>query len=202
MEKVLLYIHGKDGSADEANRYKDIFADYDVIGLDYKGTTPWYVKDEFIKAYQELSKRYKSISILANSIGAYFAMNALSGAKIDRAFFVSPIVDMEKLILQMMDWSDITEKELEERKEIATYYGETLSWKYLCYARKHRIEWNVPTDVLYGENDNLTSLETISLFVRSHKATLSVMKNGEHWFHTKEQMNFLDNWLKQCLNIV
>mgnify|MGYP007037201117 CR=1 FL=1 len=21
------------------------------------------------------------------------------------------------------------------------------------------------------------------------------MKNGEHWFHTKEQMEFLDNWI-------
>lgn len=52
---------------------------------------------------------------------------------------------------------------------------------------------------LYGEKDNLTSFETISTFASFHKATLKVMKNGEHWFHTAEQMNFLDEWIKQCL---
>lgn len=25
--------------------------------------------------------------------------------------------------------------------------------------------------------------------------TLSIMKNGEHWFHTDEQMKFLDEWI-------
>ena len=29
-------------------------------------------------------------------------------------------------------------------------------------------------------------------------ATLTVMENGEHWFHTKEQMDFLSDWIKQC----
>ncbi len=26
--------------------------------------------------------------------------------------------------------------------------------------------------------------------------TLTIMKNGEHWFHTEEQMKFLDSWIK------
>jgi len=26
---------------------------------------------------------------------------------------------------------------------------------------------------------------------------LTVMKGGEHWFHTKEQMAFLDAWIKR-----
>ena len=29
------------------------------------------------------------------------------------------------------------------------------------------------------------------------KATLTVMEGGEHWFHTEEQMAFLDNWIKE-----
>jgi hypothetical protein len=24
-----------------------------------------------------------------------------------------------------------------------------------------------------------------------------VMEEGEHWFHTDEQMRFLDNWIKE-----
>ena len=26
-------------------------------------------------------------------------------------------------------------------------------------------------------------------------ADVTVMKNGEHWFHTEEQMRFLDEWI-------
>jgi hypothetical protein len=26
------------------------------------------------------------------------------------------------------------------------------------------------------------------------------MDGGEHWFHTDEQMEFLDRWIKQCQN--
>ena len=32
--------------------------------------------------------------------------------QVDKAFFISPIVDMEKLILDMMGWADITEEKL------------------------------------------------------------------------------------------
>lgn len=62
--------------------------------------------------YETLSKKYDSVSIIANSIGAYFAMNALSEKKLERAFFISPIVDMEKLIIDIMSWANVTEEEL------------------------------------------------------------------------------------------
>ena len=29
----------------------------------------------------------------------------------------------------------------------------------------------------------------------SRYASLTVMPEGEHWFHTEEQMAFLDNWI-------
>ena len=32
---LVIYIHGKGGSPNEAERYKKIFPDCDVIGLDY-----------------------------------------------------------------------------------------------------------------------------------------------------------------------
>ena len=30
-------------------------------------------------------------------------------------------------------------------------------------------------------------------------ATLTVMKGGEHWFHTDNQMAFLDQWIKKYI---
>lgn len=124
-------------------------------------------------------------------------MNALSGKQIEKAYFISPIVNMEQLIVDMMFWANVTEDELQDRKEIETTFGETLSWEYLCYVRKNPITWEIPTDVLFGEKDNLTSYATISEFAKQTKSTLTVMRNGEHWFHTEEQMKFLDEWINK-----
>ena len=43
---VILYIHGKGGTAAEAEHYKSLFPSCDVVGLDYKGYTPWETKKE------------------------------------------------------------------------------------------------------------------------------------------------------------
>lgn len=106
---------------------------------------------------------------------------------------------MEKLINDMMMWANVCEKDLMERKEIATDFGETLSWEYLCYVRENQVKWNIPTCILYGEQDNLTSYETVSEFSTKIGAELTVMQNGEHWFHTDEQMNFLDDWVRNSM---
>ena len=174
------------------NRY---FREYDVIGFDYKSQSPQEAEKEFPELLDGFCQTYKSVTIIANSIGAFFAMNTLADKKIEKAYFISPVVDMENLIGNMMLWANVTEDKLREQKEIQTSFGETLSWDYLCYVREHPIIWNIPTHILYGEKDNLTSYETISRFADKIGATLTVMKNGEHWFHTKEQMDFLSDWI-------
>ncbi|WP_428075721.1 alpha/beta hydrolase [Candidatus Avelusimicrobium luingense] len=195
--KALLYIHGKGGNADEAAYYKSLLPNYHVVGLDYHATTPWETKDELLSYYHSLARKYASISMIANSIGAYFAMNALGAEKIEQAFFISPIVDMEGLISRMMSAAQITPEELEKKQEIPTAFGETLSWKYLSYVKSHPLIWRAPTHILYGEKDTLIPLETIAAFAHRIRASLTIMKNGEHWFHTDEQMVFLEHWLKQ-----
>jgi pimeloyl-ACP methyl ester carboxylesterase len=195
MKRLVIYVHGKGGNAEESTHYQPLFDESDVIGFDYKSQNPWEAKNEFSCFYDLHSKGYDSIILIANSIGAFLSMNALADKRIEKAYFISPIVNMEKLIADMMMWANVTEDELCGKKEIQTDFGETLSWEYLCYAREHPIAWTVPTHILYGEQDNLTSYETISEFANQIKATLTVMKNGEHWFHTEEQMKFLDNWI-------
>lgn len=196
MREMFIYVHGKGGSAEEAEHYRRLFPDCCVIGFDYHSETPLEACDEFPAFFAEQHKTYEHISLIANSIGAFFAMSSLDESSVDSAYLISPVVNMEKLILQMMDRSNITESVLYEKQEIATDSGETLSWEYLCYVRRNQISWNVPTSILYGEHDNLNSLETVSEFAKIHNAALTVMPGGEHWFHTDEEMHFLDNWLK------
>lgn len=195
MRRLVIYIHGKGGNAEEAKHYQSLFAESDVIGFDYQSQNPWEAKSEFSHFYDLHSKEYDSVILIANSIGAFFSMSSLAEKKISQAMFISPIVNMEKLITDMMMWSNVTETELQSRKEIPTEFGETLSWEYLCYVREHPIVWSIPTCILYGGKDSLTSRETISEFADSIGAVLTVMEDGEHWFHTDVQMKVLDNWI-------
>ena len=199
MKKLVIYVHGKGGTAEEAKHYRTLFVESDVIGFDYKSQNPWEAKREFSDFYDLHSKEYNSVILVANSIGAYFSMNALAEKNISQAMFISPIVNMERLIADMMMWSNVTEAELESKKEIPTEFGETLSWEYLCYVRKHPIKWSIPTRILYGGKDHLTSRETISGFADRIGADLTVMEDGEHWFHTEEQMNVLDHWISNSI---
>ncbi len=200
MKQIVIYVHGKGGCAEEAEHYKPLFPDHAVIGFDYQSQNPWEAKKEFTRYFDLYKKEYDSIILVANSIGAFFAMNALSEKQIKSAVFISPIVNMEKCITDMITRENVTEDLLHSKKEIHTEFGETLSWEYLCYVRNHPIAWNVPTYILYGERDNLTSMETISGFASKIGASLTVMKNGEHWFHTDEQMAFLDDWIRNTVS--
>ena len=40
-EDLVLYVHGKGGSAHEAGHYKMLFPNHEVIGFDYQSQTPW-----------------------------------------------------------------------------------------------------------------------------------------------------------------
>ncbi|MBQ6348426.1 MAG: alpha/beta hydrolase [Clostridia bacterium] len=195
MKEAALYIHGKGGSAAESEHYKALFPECEVVGLDYQTFTPWETGAEIRSAVEALKAEDKRVILIANSIGAYFSMSAGIDAMIESAWFISPVVDMEKLITDMMRWADVTEAELEAGGTIHTSFGEDLSWNYLCYVRSHPMAWTAPTRILYGSLDDLTSLETITDFAKKHNAALTVMEGGEHWFHTEDQMRFLDNWI-------
>lgn len=201
MNKAVVYIHGKGGSAGEAEHFKPLFSGFDVIGFDYRSQTPWQAKTEFASFFDTLDKRYGKTVLIANSIGAYFSLHALYDRRIDQALLISPVVDMERLILDLMAWSGVTEVDLQERKEIPTSFGETLSWDYLCDVRNNPIHWEIPTEILYGENDVLIPRETVTAFADRVGAHLTVMPKGEHWFHTEEQMQFLDLWIRRSAKI-
>lgn len=197
MKNVIVYVHGKGGNAEEANYYRKFFNDdFDIIGFAYKSENPWDAKAEFSDYFDSIIHEYNKIILIANSIGAYFSLISLADKKIEKAMLISPIVDMERLILDMMTRVNVSEEELSVKKEIETPFGETLSWEYLSYVRKNPIHWNIPTGILYAEKDNIISISTMTDFSKKINANITIMSGGEHWFHTKEQMDFLDNWIK------
>lgn len=204
--RVYLYIHGKNGSKEEALDFAELAcpAGYQVLALDLpeygerknapERLLPWVVIPELQFICQYAKVHWRSVSLRATSIGAWLSMMALQDKELKQALFVSPVVDMEDLITNMMQWAGVTEAQLQQAGEIPTTFGETLSWKYLCWVREHPLQWHTPTQVLYGEKDNLTSREVLDRFKSSTGAHLTIMADGEHWFHTELQLAVLQSW--------
>ena len=211
-ENLFLHIHGKMGCKEEAARLAEIVCPkgYQVLSIDLPGHgertgemerfVPWEVVPELQAVYGFARQRWKKIRLYANSIGAYFSLLAFREAELEKSLFVSPVLDMEKLVQKMMGWAEVTREQLEHAGEIPTAFGETLSWKYLTYAAEHRItKWDSPTAILYAGLDHLTARETARDFARRFGCTVTVLENGEHWFHTAEQLAVLDAWIRREL---
>lgn len=204
---VYLFIHGKCGCKEEAVDFAGTVClwGWQVLAIDLpehgsrKGETdafdPWHVVPELQTVLAYAKEHWSRFRLRANSIGAWFSMLAFSEEAPERCLFVSPVVDMERLIRRMMQWAGVTETELEARERIGTDFGETLSWQYFQYAKAHQIGcWPCPTAVLYGGRDNLTPRQEITEFAERFHCDLTVMEDGEHWFHTPEQLAVLHRW--------
>jgi len=206
-EKVYLFIHGKNGCKESAADFAEIAVKkgWAVLSVDLPEhgerkqqkelCTPWVVVPEFKTVMSFAKKRWQKVAIRADSIGAWFCMLSFAADNIENCLFVSPVIDMERLIGNMMMWASVSEERLKFEKEIETDFGETLSWEYLDFVRKHPIDkWNAPTEILYAEKDTLIERDTVDKFVKQFGCKLTVAKNGEHWFGTPEQLETLARW--------
>ena len=141
-------------------------------------------------------KNYKEISLWACSMGAYFSLLAYKDENIKHCLFLSPIVNMKVIIDNMMLWNNTTEKTLKEKQKIKTNFGPTLYWDYYKYVKENPIlNWNKETFILYGNKDNMQDQSILQEFSNEFNCNLSILENGEHYFHTEEQLNYYKNWL-------
>lgn len=209
-DKAYLFVHGQCGCKEEGLAFAEIAcpAGYQVLAVDLpehgarqgekNRLNPWTVVPELKMVSAYMKPRWSEIGVRANSIGAHFSMLALDGEALCKALFVSPIVDMERLIAGMMHGAGVTETELQSKGEIVTDFGQTLSWDFLSWERQHPIQnWSCPMAILYGGQDDMTSRKTMERFVDTRNVALTVMKNGEHWFHTPEQLAVLRAWERE-----
>ena len=204
-DRAYLFLHGQMGHKEEAATFAQVVCPkgYQVLSIDLPGhgarrgreevLAPWTAVPDILAAVHWAQNRWESLSLRANSIGAYFAMLAIDAPA--RSLLVSPVLDMERLILDMMSWAGVTEEQLEAQGEIATSFGQTLSWPYLCWVREHPPRrWPSSIYILYGSRDTMIPRRSVEEYARRHHAQLTVAEDGEHWFHTAEQLAILHNW--------
>lgn len=144
------------------------------------------------------------ISVFACSLGAYYSLMAYHPIALRQAWFLSPLVDMARMIHNMMTWFNISEDRLQAEREIVTPVGQTMYWEDCLYVKENPLtEWDIPTAILYGAGDETVEFDTVEAFARRFHADLAVWEQGEHYFHTQEQLSFFRKWcesaIKSCL---
>lgn len=211
-KRLYLYIHGQGGCKEEAEAFANIACrnGWQVLSIDLpehgdrksesNSFDPWHIIPELSAVMEYAKCRWGYISLLANSIGAWFSMLSFKDERLRNCLFISPVLDMKQLISSVMKRANISEARLKQELVIPTSFGQTLSWKYWEYASNHPImKWEVSTKILYGENDNMIERDIVNRFVHKFNCDLTVMENGEHWFHTEQQIDVLCRWVEKSL---
>ena len=198
---VAVYIHGVLGNANEARNFSYI-KDYDVVGLDYEDGAPWVVGPLIKEKFKLLTNHYSKVVVIANSIGAFYTYSYLNEFKIEQAFFLSPLASMKSIIEWRMDKESVSKEELKQRKYIKLDNGHEFQYKfYKKYVIDNYIEsWDVPTEILYAEDDEVIFRKDVEGFVKNHpNIKLTIKKNSKHYLHTEEEKEFIKNWILERL---
>lgn len=210
--KLFITVHGN--MSNKADDVIEILAEkatqsgYQVLSFDLpehgerqNDPTPCKVQNcvEDLSAIMEYAKiKWDEISLFACSMGAYFSLITYQDDDLSQCLFLSPVIDMERIINNMMSWFSISEAQLQAEKEVATPIGQVLYWDYYCYVKEHPINsWNKPTAILYGSADDLCEFDRVSNFAQQFNCDLTVMEDGEHYFHTEEQLGIFRRWIEK-----
>lgn len=154
---------------------------------------------ELKAVYAYAKERVEKLSLFGCSMGAYFQLLAFADAEIDRAWFLSPVTDMERIIHNLMGYCRITEEEFREKGMVENDI-EPLYYPYYDYVRSHPIvKWPHRTYILRGEKDTLCEYGRVKFFADRFGCELTEQKGGEHWFHTEAQLAFFRAWIQRRL---
>jgi len=209
-ENLLIAVHGNLSNKEDtvismlaqkaiAKGYQALSFDLPMHGerLDEKyACVPENCVSDLLSVYEYAKSFASDIHLFACSMGAYFSLLAYHNFDIKQSLFLSPIVNMERIIHNMMEGFQVNEERLKAEHEIQLPIGQKLEWNYYCYVKENPIsfEWKVPTAILYGSDDNLSEWEEISAFAARYQATVQVLEHGEHYFHTEQQLQVFDQW--------
>lgn len=182
-EKIFLFVHGLHGRKEEAFAFAEVVVPkgYQVLGIDMSVEhKPWEVLPLLKDIRDYLFGNWKNVSIRANSIGSWFSLLAFQDMKVEQALLVSPILDMKKFIELMPQRED----------------------DYYEWVVNHPItRWDASTYILRPEIDRIVGEEVGRDFISRHQCQVTLMPDGEHWFHTPEQLAFMKTWEERIVSV-
>lgn len=151
-----------------------------------------------VKRYKDHKAEY--LYQLPQLKGKSAAIQAFQNTKPDICLLVSPVLDMEDMISNMMLQAQVTEEQLKERQEIKTETGVVLSWKYLCWVREYPVKSICKeTNILYGTQDEMIPYKIVKKFSEENNCRLNFVENGQHWLHTDREVAAMRKWEQTVL---
>ncbi|PKN97627.1 MAG: alpha/beta hydrolase [Chloroflexi bacterium HGW-Chloroflexi-4] len=207
-DRLIIAVHGMLGSKDDFDLLAEIAGakGFQVLSFDLPEhggrknegcacNPPNAVKDLMAVMHhaQTLSDR---ISLYACSLGAWFSLLAYQDTSLEQCLFQSPVVDMPRLIKNMMKAAGVREERLQAEKLIANPYGPPLEWEYYHFAKTHPIDkWGHPTAILMGAEDETSEVDVVKGFAARFNAGLALLEGSRHYLHTENEIAEIRKWL-------
>ena len=163
---------------------------------DDKAFTPMDASPE-VRAFARLARSQSiEVSLLANSIGAYFSLCDTPAGTFKHAWLVSPLLDLEYYIRDMMAEYSVTDEQLEAQTVIHTRRG-VLDWPYLRFVEEHPVKLDTPSWMIRGDQDEVVPLDTLSRFVGAPGVELVQVEGGQHFLGRPPHLDTVVAWFEE-----
>ena len=163
---------------------------------DDKAFNPMEASPE-VRTFAQLARSQSTeIGLLANSIGAYFSLCDTPAGTFERAWLVSPLLDLEYYIRDIMAEYSVTDEQLEAETEINTPRG-VLEWPYLRFVEKHPARLDIPSWIIRGDQDEMVPLGTLSRFVGAPGVELVQIEGGQHFLGQPPHLDTVVAWFEE-----
>ena len=163
---------------------------------DDKAFTPMDASPE-VRAFARLARSQSiEVSLLANSIGAYFSLCDTPAGTFKHAWLVSPLLDLEYYIRDMMAEYSVTDEQLEAQTVIHTRRG-VLDWPYLRFVEEHPAKLDTPSWMIRGDQDEVVPLDTLSRFVGAPGVELVQVEGGQHFLGRPPHLDTVVAWFEE-----
>lgn len=163
---------------------------------DNKTFTPMEASPEVL-AFARLARSQSSeVSLLANSIGAYFSLCDTPAGTFEHVWLVSPLLDLEHHIRGIMAEYSVTDEQLEAQTVIDTPRG-VLERPYLRFVEEHPAQLNTPSWIIRGDQDDVVPLDTLSRFVSVPGVELVQIRGGQHFLGLPPYLDTVAAWFEE-----
>lgn len=150
-----------------------------------------------IRAFARLARSQSTeVGLLASSVGAYFALCDTPVGTFERAWLVSPLIDLEYYIRDVMTEYSVTDEQLEAETVIDTPRA-MLEWPYLRFVEDHPARLDIPSWTIRGDRDEVVPLDALSQFVGAPGAELVQVEGGQHFLGRPPHLDTVVAWFEE-----
>ena len=150
-----------------------------------------------VRSFVQLAREEATeVSLLAISVGAYVALCDMPSRTFERAWLVSPLLDLERYVRDVMSACSVTDERLEAETVVDTPRA-SLSWPDLCFLMEHPVRLDMPSWTIRGDGDDVVPREALSRFLSAPGAELVEIAGGPHFLGEPPYLDTVASWFAQ-----